>query len=180
MTVLSVGLAAVLAASQGASLPNECVATALDPASLQLCQGEQAAKRASDARDGLQTSKLLETAAAHYRRAADLGSTDIRLRALTALAATYDSSRLNDPIRRETVLRELIALAPLDPGYAFELAALQEPDGNVKDARVVKSIPLLDDAALKAVRDWRFEPTIIEGRAVPVRMVVTVNFTLSR
>ena len=48
------------------------------------------------------------------------------------------------------------------------------------DARIVKSVPLLDEAALSAVRDWRFEPTMVEGRAVPVRMVVTVNFTLSK
>ena len=53
-------------------------------------------------------------------------------------------------------------------------------EGIVTDARIVKSIPLLDDAALRAVRGWRFEPTIIDGRPVPVRMVVTVSFTLSK
>ena len=52
--------------------------------------------------------------------------------------------------------------------------------GIVSDARVLKSIPTLDDAALKAVREWRYDPTIVDGKAVPVRMTVTVNFTRSR
>jgi TonB family protein len=52
--------------------------------------------------------------------------------------------------------------------------------GMVSDARVVKSIPTLDDAALKAVREWRYDPTLVDGKAVPVRMTVTVNFTRSK
>lgn len=49
--------------------------------------------------------------------------------------------------------------------------------GEVTDAKVVRSVPLLDEAALKAVRNWRFEPTVVNGQAVPVKMTVTVNFT---
>jgi TonB family protein len=49
--------------------------------------------------------------------------------------------------------------------------------GLVSEARVVRSVPMLDEAALQAVRNWRFEPAYVDGRAVPVRMVVTVNFT---
>ncbi len=49
--------------------------------------------------------------------------------------------------------------------------------GLVSEAKVVRSIPMLDEAALQAVRNWRFEPAFVDGRAVPVRMVVTVNFT---
>lgn len=49
--------------------------------------------------------------------------------------------------------------------------------GIVSDARVLKSIPPLDDAALKAVREWRYDPTIVDGKAVPVKMTVTVSFT---
>lgn len=47
-------------------------------------------------------------------------------------------------------------------------------------ARIVRSIPLLDEAALQAVREWRYDPTIINGKPVPVRMTVNVNFTLAR
>jgi len=49
--------------------------------------------------------------------------------------------------------------------------------GEVADAKVVRSIPLLDDAALAAVKTWRYDPTIVDGQPVPVRMNVTVNFT---
>jgi protein TonB len=52
------------------------------------------------------------------------------------------------------------------------------PDGKVKDAKVLRSIPLLDSAALDAVRQWEFTPTLLNGVPVPVIMTVTVNFTL--
>ena len=52
--------------------------------------------------------------------------------------------------------------------------------GTVTDARVLKSNPLLDEAALKAVREWRYDPTLVNGKPVPVKMTVTVNFTLGR
>lgn len=52
------------------------------------------------------------------------------------------------------------------------------PDGTVEDARVLRSIPLLDKAALDAVTQWQFVPTLLNGNPVPVIMTVTVNFTL--
>jgi protein TonB len=52
------------------------------------------------------------------------------------------------------------------------------PDGRVEDAHVLRSIPLLDEAALDAVKQWQFAPTLMNGQAVPVIMTVTVNFTL--
>ena len=51
-------------------------------------------------------------------------------------------------------------------------------DGSVEEARVLRSIPLLDQAAIDAVMQWRFVPTLLNGQAVPVIMTVTVNFTL--
>jgi len=52
------------------------------------------------------------------------------------------------------------------------------PDGHVKDAKILRSIPLLDQAALDAVKQWVFTPTLLNGVPVPVIMTVTVNFTL--
>jgi TonB family protein len=49
-------------------------------------------------------------------------------------------------------------------------------DGSVTDARVLRSIPLLDKAAVDTVRQWRYEPTLLNGAAVPVVLTVTVNF----
>jgi protein TonB len=53
------------------------------------------------------------------------------------------------------------------------------PSGKVQDARVLRSIPLLDQSALDAVRQWEFTPTLLNGVPVPVIMTVTVQFTLS-
>ncbi len=50
--------------------------------------------------------------------------------------------------------------------------------GTVVEAKVVRSIPLLDQAALDAVKQWVYEPTIVNGKPTPVIMTVTVNFTL--
>ena len=49
-------------------------------------------------------------------------------------------------------------------------------DGSVMDARVVRSIPLLDAAALDAVRQWQYEPFLMNGMPVPVIVTVTVPF----
>ena len=51
-----------------------------------------------------------------------------------------------------------------------------DESGGVADAKVVRSVPMLDDAALATVKQWRYAPTMVEGRAVPVKMVVTVNY----
>ena len=52
------------------------------------------------------------------------------------------------------------------------------PNGQVQEAKVLRSIPLLDQAALDAVKQWVFSPTLLNGVPVPVIMTVTVNFTL--
>jgi periplasmic protein TonB len=53
-------------------------------------------------------------------------------------------------------------------------------DGTVRDARVLRSVALLDHAALDAVRQWRYAPTRLGGVAVPVIVTVTVQFRLQR
>lgn len=51
-------------------------------------------------------------------------------------------------------------------------------DGRVTEAKVLRSSPLLDRAALDAVGQWRYTPTTLNGVAVPVILTVTVTFTL--
>jgi protein TonB len=53
------------------------------------------------------------------------------------------------------------------------------PEGRVTKIVVLRSIPLLDEAAADAVEQWEWEPTIVNGVPVPVTMTVTVNFSLS-
>ena len=56
--------------------------------------------------------------------------------------------------------------------------ALVGSDGLVKDTRIVKSIPELDDAAVAAVRQWRFKPARSKGQPVAVWVAVPVKFSL--
>jgi protein TonB len=51
-------------------------------------------------------------------------------------------------------------------------------DGSVIDTAVVRSIPELDEAAIEAVTQWKFEPTLLNGEPVEIEMTITVNFTL--
>jgi TonB family protein len=59
------------------------------------------------------------------------------------------------------------------------MEAIIGADGHVRDARILRSVPLLDQAALDAVKQWEFTPTMLNGAPVPVIMTVTVQFTLT-
>ncbi len=52
-----------------------------------------------------------------------------------------------------------------------------DEDGSVTSAELVRSIPALDSAALEAVRQWKFEPTRVDGKPVKVRHVVALTFS---
>ena len=58
------------------------------------------------------------------------------------------------------------------------LEAIIGVDGRVQDVRVLRSKALLDHAAIDAVKQWRFTPTLLNGVPVPVILTVTVNFEL--
>jgi TonB family protein len=58
------------------------------------------------------------------------------------------------------------------------LEALIDESGQVIWTQVLRSIPMLDQAAREAVQQWQFTPTLLNGEPVPVIMTVTVNFTL--
>lgn len=57
------------------------------------------------------------------------------------------------------------------------LQATIDRTGHVTDVRVLKPLPFgLDDAAVQAVRQWRFTPATLQGRPVPVYFRLTVQF----
>jgi TonB family protein len=93
------------------------------------------------------------------------------------------------PLRIGGAIREPRKMKHVNPIYPVEaqdarvqgvviLELSLDQDGRVSDARVVRPVPMLDDAALDAVLQWEFEPTMLNGQPVPVIMTVTVNFTL--
>ena len=59
------------------------------------------------------------------------------------------------------------------------IEAIVRADGRVGETRVLRSIPLLDQAALDAVGQWEFQPTLLNGVPTPVIMTVTIAFTLT-
>jgi len=83
--------------------------------------------------------------------------------------------------------RKLKSVNPVYPETAKEariqgvvvLECLISPEGKVVDVKVRRGIPLLDDAAVEAVKQWVYTPTLVKGVPVPVIMTVTVNFQLS-
>ena len=57
------------------------------------------------------------------------------------------------------------------------IEATIDAQGKVADARVVKSMPLLDQAALDAVRQWEYQPSLLNGVPTAVVTTVTIKFT---
>lgn len=59
------------------------------------------------------------------------------------------------------------------------IQAIIDTSGAVSDVRVLRSVGLLDQAAIDAVRKWKYTPTRLNGMPVPVIMTVTVTFRLN-
>jgi protein TonB len=82
--------------------------------------------------------------------------------------------------------RKLVHVAPRYPEVAqrarlqgtVELECVIDPAGNVAEVRRVSGPSLLREAAIDAVRQWRYTPTKLNSVPVSVIMTVTVRFTL--
>jgi protein TonB len=99
------------------------------------------------------------------------------------------AARGQTPIRLSSGIRapqRVVNVAPVYPVIARSahvqgmviIEATIDEGGNVVRTAVLRSIPLIDDAALTAVRQWKFSPTLLNGVPVPIVMTVTVNFKL--
>jgi TonB family protein len=58
------------------------------------------------------------------------------------------------------------------------LTVAVEADGRVLEAKVLKSVPSLDEPSLRAARQWRFEPASLDGRRV--RSTASISFVYDR
>jgi TonB family protein len=103
-------------------------------------------------------------------------------------AAARAKAKLVVPLRIGGQIKPPVKIKDVKPVYpaiaqsarvagAVTIEATIGPDGKVIDAKVVRSIPLLDQAALDAVRQWEYTPTLLNGVPVPVLVTVTINFT---
>jgi TonB family protein len=102
---------------------------------------------------------------------------DAEARAKAKAAAVRVGGKIEPPIKINDVKPVYPAIAQ-NAGVTGTviIEATIGADGKVIDAKVLRSIPLLDQAALDAVRQWEYRPTFLNGVAVPVIMTVTINF----
>jgi TonB family protein len=95
----------------------------------------------------------------------------------------YRPIRIGGGVKTPTKIRDVkpeyppIAQSARVQGVVI-IEAIIDDAGQVAAARVLRSIPLLDQAALAAVEQWAFTPTLLNGVPSPVLMTVTVNFLL--
>ena len=82
--------------------------------------------------------------------------------------------------------RKVVNVTPAYPEIALKahvegvviVEATIDERGRVRDATVLRGVPVLDEAALAAVRQWVYTPTLVNGVPTPVIMTVTVRFQL--
>jgi protein TonB len=72
----------------------------------------------------------------------------------------------------------LLALRARVQGIVI-LETVVDRQGRVADVRVLRSIPLLDKAAIAAVQQWRYSPLLLNGRPERFVLTVSVSFSLS-
>ena len=128
-------------------------------------------KAAADAVTGKERAETAARAAAVRAKAA--------AEARAKLATT--AVRVGGPVRNPVKIKDV---APVYPAVAksarvggtVQVELTVDPEGKVADARVVKSVPLLDQASLDAVKQWEYTPTRVKGVAVPVIVNVAINY----
>ena len=95
----------------------------------------------------------------------------------------------NGPLRAGTAIRPPTRIFSVNAIYPEEaraagiegavvMRATIGEDGSVTNVVVLRSVPMLDEAAIESVLQWQYEPTLLNGVPVEVEMNVTVNFTL--
>ncbi|HXJ13157.1 MAG TPA: TonB family protein [Candidatus Limnocylindrales bacterium] len=93
--------------------------------------------------------------------------------------------------RKVSEMRQMAQLITrLEPSYPtlarqiqregrVELHALISIEGRIESLEVISGDPLFIQSALAAVREWRYRPTILNGRPIEVDTRITVIYTLS-
>jgi len=142
-----------------------------------------------DAAEQQQVATAMRNAASRLQSPAAAGfSTSISLEASAPQGVASEApGGAPAPFRVGGTIRQpakLVDVAPVMPDEARAagirgvviLELIIGVDGTVTSARVLRGIPLLDNAALAAARQWRYEPTVVNGQAVPVILTATANF----
>ena len=62
---------------------------------------------------------------------------------------------------------------------SVKLQVVVQKDGSVAVQRAVEGDPIFYAAAIEAVRQWRYEPTFMNGQPIDMDMIITVTFALN-
>jgi len=95
-----------------------------------------------------------------------------------------------EPIRQGGIVQAANLIHQVTPVYppiaqrtriqgVVVMEATVSKDGSVESLRIVSGHPLLSQAALDAVRQWRYRPTMLNGEPVEVITTITVTFYLA-
>ena len=92
--------------------------------------------------------------------------------------------RIASRIAEANLIHDVAPQYPPEAGRAriegtVVLMAVIGTDGSVKDVGVESGLPILAQAAIDAVKQWRYKPYMIDGEPVEVDSRITINFTLS-
>jgi protein TonB len=92
--------------------------------------------------------------------------------------------RLGGQVKEPRRIREVKPIYPEEARKArvegvVILEIIVDKLGNVRDPQVLRPLPMgLTEAAIDAVRQWKYEPSTLDSRPVEVYMIVTVTFRL--
>ncbi|MGD0667367.1 MAG: M56 family metallopeptidase [Bryobacteraceae bacterium] len=95
----------------------------------------------------------------------------------TAIPIQADAQAINLISKVDPVYPPLAKQAKIQG--TVELSAVIGKDGRVQNLKVVSGHPLLVQAALDAVKNWVYRPTLVNGEPVEVKTSIQINFTLA-
>jgi protein TonB len=140
---------------------------------------------------GVDVAQLIDDAKAlHARGQADAAARTLQIavdQIKADLASGAHAGPAGKPLRVGGLVKQPVLIKEVAPTYPAAarqagvtgtviIEAVIARTGEVADARVVRSIPLLDEAALAAVRQRLYAPTLLNGEPVAVILTVSVNF----
>jgi periplasmic protein TonB len=104
--------------------------------------------------------------------------------AKSSVPAPVKRIRIASRVAEANLIHDVAPQYPPEAGRAriegtVVLMAVIGKDGTVKDVRIENGLPILAQAAIDAVKQWRYKPYMIEGEPVEVDSRITINFTLS-
>jgi TonB family protein len=113
------------------------------------------------------------------------------LAAASGLLAAGQQAEKAEPVKAKGDIKPPKLLKTVEPVYPEEarkegiegsviLEATTDVKGHVEKVKILRSIPALDQAATDAVKQWVYEPMIINGEPKPVVFTVTVRFALDK